>query len=276
MNRLIIGLGVCSPATVQEEMELLLEIGWDGFFSGWRQGEDLEPIAKKAQELGLFYHSVHAPFGHVERIWDEGDEGERVADELIECMKAARRVGVALMIVHAIKGLEKCTPTALGLTRFGRVFAEAERQGVTIALENTEGEVYLEALMREYGASDRVRFCIDTGHELCYNWGNDLIGKYGDKLVSTHLNDNLGVTGDAITWLDDAHLLPFDGIADWEGIAKRLRKAGYYGDLTFELTRDSKPGRNTHLRYAHLDCRGFLSLALERAKTFRVLMNEKE
>jgi len=35
-------------------------------------------------------------------------------------------------------------------------------------------------------------------------------------------------------------------------------------------------GSDHHLRYAHLDCRGFLSLALERAKTFRVLMNEKE
>ena len=100
-------------------------------------------------------------------------------------------------------------------------------------------------------------------------------GKYADKLICTHLNDNMGQTGDSITWLDDSHLLPFDGVADWNKIAERLNKAGYKGDLTFELTSKSKPERNTHDRYADLDFTGFAALALEKAKKFRDIIEAK-
>ena len=168
--------------------------------------------------------------------------------------------------------MERCTPTTLGLRRYEKIFTAAENLGVTVALENTEGEIYVEALMREFGSSDRVRFCIDTGHEMCYNASRDLIGKYADKLICTHLNDNMGQTGDSITWLDDSHLLPFDGVGNWQGIADRLNKAGYKGDLTFELTSRNKPERNTHDIYAGLDFRGFTALALEKAKRFRELI----
>lgn len=57
---------------------------------------------------------------------------------------------------------------------------------------------------------------------------------YGDKLIGTHLNDNLGIkdfTG-KITWLDDLHLLPFDGIADWDSIVQRLCRYQFEGPLS--------------------------------------------
>ena len=272
MNQLILGLGLGFSESPMKEMELFAQIGWDGFFTGWQSAEELEAYAKKAQALGLCYQSVHAPFHHVDLMWDEGDEGERYTDMLIDCMRDSHGVGVDLVIMHTIKGMDKCTPNALGLRRFRRIFTAAEQLGVTVALENTEGEIYLEALMKEFGSSDKVRFCIDTGHEMCYNGSRDMIGRYAQKLVCTHLNDNMGQTGDAITWLDDSHLMPFDGVADWEGIATRLKAADYTGDLTFELTRKNRPGRTTHDRYAHLDCCGFASLAYEKAQTFKALM----
>lgn len=44
-----------------------------------------------------------------------------------------------------------------------------------------------------------------------------MLDKYGDRLIATHLNDNLGVSDfdGKVTWTDDLHLLPFDGIIDW-------------------------------------------------------------
>lgn len=273
MNKLVLGLGNGYKVTPLEEIKIFSEVGWEGFFSGWCYGENIESYAKLADELGMYYQSVHAPFHRVDKIWDdEGIDGEKSVEEQIECIKQSKAVGVDLVIVHAIIGMEKCTPTALGLKRFEKIFTAAENNGVTVALENTEGEIYVEALMKEFGSSDRVRFCIDTGHEMCYNASRDIIGKYADKVFCTHLNDNLGQTGDKITWLDDAHLMPFDGIADWNGIAARLKAAGYKGDITLELTSKSRPERNTHDRYAHLDCRGFAALALEKAKQFKALM----
>ncbi|MBP3370741.1 MAG: sugar phosphate isomerase/epimerase, partial [Clostridia bacterium] len=100
----------------------------------------------------------------------------------------------------------------------------------------------------------------------------DIIGKYSDKLCCTHLNDNMGQTTSSITWLDDSHLLPFDGVGNWDGIAARLKKANYTGDLTFELTVLNKPERNTHDIYAGLDFEAYSALALERAKKFKSMM----
>ena len=48
-----------------------------------------------------------------------------------------------------------------------------------------------------------------------------MLALYGEKLICTHLNDNLGIKDfeGKTTWHDDLHLLPFDGIADWNKIA---------------------------------------------------------
>jgi sugar phosphate isomerase/epimerase len=143
---------------------------------------------------------------------------------------------------------------------------------VKLALENTEGEEYLELLMEALSDNPAVGFCIDTGHEMCYNRSRDLITKYGSRLIATHLNDNVGITDENnITWLDDAHLLPFDGIGNWQGIADRLSSVGYAGELTFELTSQNKPQRNTHDRYAEWSFEEYIAAAHERACRFRDL-----
>lgn len=273
MRKLVVAVGMGFKDSVADQVRLMSEIGWDGVFTGWSYAEDVEAYARAIADAKLKYQSIHAPFGNVDKIWESETEGDKYVQEQIDCLKHSKAAGVDLVVAHAIIGMDRCTPTTLGLRRFEKIFNAAENLGVTVALENTEGEIYVEALMREFGSSDRVRFCIDTGHEMCYNASRDIIGKYADKLICTHLNDNMGQTGDSITWLDDSHLLPFDGVGDWQGIADRLNKAGYKGDLTFELTSKSKPERNTHDRYAQLDLRGFASLALERAKKFRTIID---
>ncbi len=275
MSKLVLSTGLGFSVPTKEQIKIMAEVGWDGFFSGWSDGEDLEAYAKVADDCKMYYQSVHAPFGNVDKLWESVEEGDKYADEQIRCIKESKAVGVDLVVAHAIIGMERCTPTSLGLKRFERIFNAAENYGVTVALENTEGEIYVEALMKEFGSSDRVRFCIDTGHEMCYNASRDIIGKYADKLICTHLNDNLGQTGSVITWHDDAHLMPFDGIADWNSIADRLKAADYKGDLTFELTRTNKPERHTHDRYAHLDFAAFCALALQKAKKFEQIMGAK-
>ncbi len=272
MYKLVLSTGMGFDTTTSEQIKIMKEVGWDGFFTCWEPGEDLNAYARLASDLGMLYQSVHAPFGEVDKLWESESEGDKYADVQIDCLRAAKDAGVDLVIQHAIIGMERCTPTPLGLKRYEKIFTAAENIGVTVALENTEGEIYVEALMREFGSSPNVGFCIDTGHEMCYNERRDIIGKYADKLVCTHLNDNFGRTGDSITWLDDSHVLPFDGSADWDGIVARLKAAGYKGDLTFELTSKSKPERTTHDIYNQLDMRAFSALALERAKRIREMM----
>ena len=276
MTKLVLGTGLgFSEVPVTEQIKKIKKAGWDGVFVGiWKEDLSLREFAETAKAEGLFIQSVHAPFNKAAVLWDEGEDGDIEVERQIRVLRETSEIGVDLVIMHAIIGMEKNTPTALGVERYRKIAEAARELGVRIAIENTEGEMYLEALMEGLKDYANVGFCIDTGHEMCYNGCKDLITKYGDRLIATHLNDNMGQTGEELTWYDDSHLLPFDGKADWEMIAKRLKNVGFNGPLTFELGSKNTPGRHVSDIYADLDFDGFVSLALERAKKFSALMDK--
>jgi len=269
MRKLI--LNACGS---EEKLRTIQEAGWDGVFTGWNTDGDFGSVAKMIRNLGLIYQSVHAPFINVYTLWEEGEAGEKELETQVNCLRYASCAEVDLVIIHAIIGMNRCTPTEVGIERFGKIIDEANHLGVRIAVENTEGEIYLEALMNAFKGESNFGFCIDTGHEMCYNYSHDLIGKYGDRLFGTHLNDNMGMSGDKLTWLDDLHMLPFDGIADWDRIATRLKKAGYQGVLTFELNQGNRPERHTNDRYEKMTYREYVTAAYEHARCFASLMGD--
>lgn len=212
----------------------------------------------------MIYQSVHGPFFKMGEMWETGEDATA---ELIDCLHACKENGVPIMVVHTFLGFNSHTPNEKGLENFGKVVHEAENLGVKVAFENTEGDEYLAAVMERFKDSPAVGFCWDTGHEMCYNHSKDMLSLYGDKLIATHINDNLGIRDfdGNITWIDDLHLLPFDGIADWQGIADRLNKCGYDGILTFELNRCSKPDRHENDFYNEMPIEKYLTLAFMRA-----------
>lgn len=254
-----------------ERLETLKKVGWDGFFTGWQPGMDVAEIAEKAKKLGLIYQSIHAPFGRVCTLWEEGQEGDDFLQILMDCVTDCANNDIPLCIIHAFIGFDKHNPTALGIERFGKLCDHADKLGVKLGFENTEGDEYLHRVLTELKDHPSCGFCWDTGHEMCYNHSRDLMALYGEQLVGTHLNDNLGITGKEITWHDDAHLLPFDGIANWQGIRDRLRRVNWEGPLTFELTIINKPDKHTHDAYQNWSYEEFLTVALERAKKFAAL-----
>ena len=254
---------------VTEQIRLFAGVGFEGFFAGWHPGDPVGEWRKTADECGMLFQSLHAPFGGCAEIWkEESPEAEAFVGELAGCVHACAEHGVPLMVSHVFKGFYTgMAPTRAGLDRFGRVIREAERSGVRIAFENTEGEEFLEAVLREFAGERSVGFCWDSGHELCYNGSRDMLALYGEKLLGTHLNDNLGVRSfdGTITSRDDLHLLPFDGIADWNGIAARLRRTDFHGPLTFEFLRTSKKGRHENDAYAALPLEQYVTQAYMRA-----------
>ena len=275
MNRKIcLGTDPSFELSIENQIRLMYLIGFDGFFTDW-SGE-LTRYRALADDLGMYYQSVHAPFGGAGAIWEEGDEGQNFAEELVQCVRDTASVGVPLVILHPYKGFDKEEPTELGISRFATVVREAERLGVRVAFENVEGEAYLRALMDAFSDSPNVGFCWDSGHELCYNRGKDMLAIYGDRLLCTHINDNLGVKdpNGKITWHDDLHLLPFDGVQDWKGVASRLRGSRPIGELTFELTRKSKPGRDENDRYMRMSVENYLVDCYSRARELARMLGD--
>ena len=258
--------------SISEIIRLYAALGIDGFFTPWEKGK-ISEWARTANDTGMFYQSVHAPFGEIAELWHgERNKAEAVLSELTECLEECSENSVPIMVSHVYIGDFNTVgvPSGEGLERFSRLIRRADTLGVSIALENTEGEEYLDALFRNFGGERSVGFCIDSGHEQCYNRGKDLLALYGDKLIATHINDNLGVCDPAglITWRDDLHLMPYDGIIDWSAFAGRLKKCGYSGPLTFEMKRKSVGGRHENDAYAAMPYEEYIAECFSRAKKF--------
>lgn len=240
------------PLSISEQLRLYKKVGFDGAFFVWSKDDPIHEWKAVADEIGLEIQSIHAPFGKIDALWRDDEEKANAAlQEQIECVRACREINVPIMVVHTFKGFKDHTPTEIGLKRFEILVDEATKCGVKIAFENTEGEEYLAALMERFKGNDTVGFCWDTGHEMCYNHSQDMLSLYGNRLIATHINDNLGIRDfeGNITYIDDLHLLPFDGIADWDDIARRLDREGFNDIMTFELNRASKPDRLENVVY---------------------------
>lgn len=252
-----------------EQLELFRRHGFDGFFTDYENDENIAICRRKADELGLLFQSVHAPFSKTALIWEGSDEeAQKGLQPLLSCLRVCAENRVPLMVAHAYIGFVNHTPTQQGLERFGQVVREAERLGVRIAFENTEGEEYLAALMQAFAGEKHVGFCWDTGHEECYNRGKSMMSLYGDRILGTHINDNLGISdfsGENIFWTDDLHLLPFDGICDWTRIAQELVQHRFTECLTFELTMKSKPNRFENDKYRQMGLDAYLTETFQRA-----------
>ncbi len=269
--KLCLGTGMGFSVPTDEQIRLIGKAGFDGFFTEMDTPENLMKYAVLAKEENMIYQSVHAPFGKMHIVWEgTEEEAEKVIDELRDCVDACEKIGVDLLICHVIIGMERCTPNCEGAKRFRLLSEYAKGKGIRIAFENTEGEEYLAAVLEECKDLPNVGFCFDSGHEMCYNFSRDMLSLYGDRLFATHLNDNLGMLDEQNkTWYDDLHLLPFDGIADWENIAERLKKSTCPQCLTFELVSTNKPERNAHDKYAHMSFSGFAEEAFRRAEKFK-------
>ena len=263
LNLGLIGGSGLPPA---EQIAKIRHSGFDGIFFDFGRGEKFHRRLSAAKECHTDVVSLHSAFMRCNKLWEADESTEDVISEQIECIRACHDNSIPVSVHHVFIGFESHEPTEAGLYNFDRIVREGERLGVKLAFENTEGIEYFDMVMERYKNTSAVGFCIDTGHELCYNPGRDLISQYGKKLCFTHINDNLGVCRNSVTYLDDLHLLPFDGKVDFDFFAKRLREAGYRGDLTFELSRTSKPGRHENDGYAAMKFEDYLREAYSRAE----------
>ena len=265
-TKLCLGIFQGFGTDAEAQIRLFHQTGFAGFFTVW--DENLKEYRALADELGMEYQSVHAPFRNVAKIWRGGEEAELATEELICCVRDCAEAGVPIMVAHAYIGFEPSEgPTSDGIERFRKVVDEAKRLGVKVAFENTEGEEYLAALMNAFKEYDNVGFCWDTGHQMCYNSETDMIELYGDRLLCTHINDNLGIRDfeGKITYHDDLHLLPFDGIGDWQDITAKLNKCGYNGILTFELKKHNNKDRYDNEKYNIMSIEQYIAEAYARA-----------
>lgn len=275
-TKLCLGINPAFCEDINKQLDIIKETGFEAVFFPYHP-QTPEHI-KYARSIGLEIQSIHAPFGGCADLWEGTDEeAEEFVRKLIDCVEMCKENEVPLMVSHAYIGFdEHGTPNERGLGYYGRVIEAADKAGIKIGFENTEGEEFLDAILTRFADHKNVGFNWDTGHEMCYNFSADMPGKYPGRLFGTHLNDNLGIKDPdgKIFWTDDLHLLPFDGIADWHNIAERLKRENYDGILTFELNKTSKPGRHENDVYAAMSPEIYIAQAYSRACRVATLLQK--
>lgn len=266
-----IGMSVGNNYSVPtfDVIKMLKEIGFDAISPEWKEDAKIGELVDKARELGIIVQSLHAPFEKSAAMWSCDENLSTPAKkELLEVLNDCKAWNIPIMVVHTWIGFEyEFDASKLNFQNYDEIVTRAEEYGIKIAFENTEGEEYLFALMERYKNNQAVGFCWDSGHEMCYNHSQDLLAKYGDRLVMTHLNDNLGISRfDGKTfWTDDLHLLPYDGIADWDDNIERLKKSKPMEILNFELAITSKPNRHENDIYTQMGLELYFTEAYKRA-----------
>ncbi len=118
----------------------------------------------------------------------------------------------------------------------------AKEYGVTVCVENLPFPVYplatVEAVCELVDKLDRdnLKVCLDTGHAAIFT-GSDVasaVRYIGKRLEAMHVHDNMGK--------EDEHLIPGDGIIDWDGYTKALKEIGF--DKVFSL--ETSPKHKLH------------------------------
>ena len=260
---------------VDQVIPLLKTAGFSAVSPVWSPELELHTLAQCVQESSMRIQSLHAPHRSVTLMWQpEAPEAEAIQSNMLRCVDDCTRYDIPILVMHCWQGLFYTFPDEpLDYRFFDRLVSYAEEKGVSIALENLEGEEYLQALMNRYADRTNVGFCWDSGHDNCYPHRLDFLQEFGDQLIMTHFNDNMGMRNPCgvPSGNDDLHFMPYDGIIDWNNAMKRLQRLPRQDTLNFEIKLGSRSHAPEDEPYAGLSTREFFEKAGNRAKRIAAL-----
>jgi len=171
----------------------------------------------------LALHAVHAPTHRDQAPSRESgspisiSDPERVrrleaVDEIKRALDLAECVPFPILVLHVATSRDPDEPRRwdAAFNSIEHLALFAKQRGVTIALENTPGELPTPANLRRFLDQTRltdVRFCLDVGHAHIGGGIGVALESMRERVVTAHIHDNHGEK--------DEHLLPFDGTIDW-------------------------------------------------------------
>lgn len=219
-----------------ERLESIRLAGFDALMLWW--GDEMAfseygkaDLVRCVRSRGLSIENIHIPYIDANDIWsDDGERRRRLVGNIMEWIQDCAEFGIPTLVMHISHYLNLAVPTRAGLDATAELVEKADRNGIRIALENTDRLDFLEYLL------DRVRspwlgLCYDTSHgRLCEERPFSLLRKYGDRLFALHLSDNDG--------LSDRHWELGKGVVDWFAFADVLAAEGRPPVLCLEVIQD--------------------------------------
>lgn len=246
-------LGIISECIGQmdsiDALDLIRDAGFDCYFTGLIEDEKVGALVEKGRSLGLTCEFIHAPFRGINNMWLAGLDYLGIMNGMKEAIDTAAKHGIPTVIVHVSSSWNAPDINDLGLARFDELVLYATERRVTLAFENLRMIGNLAYFADRYENMEYVRFCYDCGHEHCYTKTVCWMDIFRDKMVATHIHDNLG-RGDKREGDPDLHLLPFDGNIDYAKMMRKLDEYHFEGPLILEVS---------NRRYGEVEPKEFLA-----------------
>lgn len=221
---------------LEEVLPLVAQAGFSAVSPAYTCPMPLSQLIRLVHSLGMTVQSLHGPSRGVTALWQK--EAGQVKEDILQCIRSCEKYAIPILVLHCWQGFSYTfREDTLNFDHFDQIVDFAQKSGIRVAFENLEGGQFLAALMARYRELPHVGYCYDAGHAHCYPHDIDFLGQFGDRLIMTHLNDNLGVRSPdgSFTTRDDLHYLPFDGNILWAQEVGRLKDARKVDILNFEF-----------------------------------------
>nr|MBN2276779.1 sugar phosphate isomerase/epimerase [candidate division Zixibacteria bacterium] len=190
-----------------------------------------QEVRKTADRLGLSIESAHAPFGLEDDIAASDETTrKRSCERFLDFARTAAGYGIPLVILHPHYYLTGTRGNSLERASLSleKILASLP-DNLAVAIENLpreDGSWICARLLDRFDRS-RLGFCYDSSHENFSGPPFHLLEKYYDRMITCHLSDNHGRS--------DEHLIPGDGIIDWERLSQYFEKVPNLKSILFEV-----------------------------------------
>ncbi len=189
----------------------------------YRSAEDARELAGWLAGNNLSLHSIHSPTtrdflsnresGVPLSICDpERLRRQEAVDEIKRALDLVEHIPFRYCVQHVARSRdlpdERKWDAAFSSLEHLSLFARA--RGVTLAIENTPGEMATPANLKNFLAETRltsVKICFDAGHAHLQGGVTEGLEIVRDYVVTTHFHDNRAERDD--------HLFPYEGTIDW-------------------------------------------------------------
>jgi sugar phosphate isomerase/epimerase len=199
----------------------------------YRSPENARELAAWLGENRLTLHSIHSPTTRDFHLTRESGAPLSICDpERLRRQEAVDEIKRALDLIEQIpfrycvqhvassRDMPDDRKWDAAFSSLEHLSLFARHRGVTLAIENTPGEMAAPVNLKNFLEQTRltsVKMCFDSGH--AHLDGGDVAGQLEtvrDFVVTTHLHDNHGER--------DEHLLPYQGTIDWDATLAALPK----------------------------------------------------
>ena len=260
--------------TPAQKFEMIRKSGFNTVMISAKDG-DLETNIVQAKMAGLSVPVVHLSSHYSDDLWVRGETNERYVANILNEIEICGKYNIPFAVMHASVGNPSKMIITLndhGLFCMQKILNHAEKHNVKIALENVDNTNIkrVETLLDAFD-SKWLGFCFDVGHYYLFKTTTDLMKKYSDRLFVLHLHDNLMDYEYGFDTTRDLHLLPFDGVIDYD---KVCRKIAIYGLSAIPIIEVHKIAVGEPRLYKEMSDFEFLTEAYKRVQRLNENINK--